>query len=160
MMPGIDEAQMQRLANETERLAKEKPKLEENEVLRGQIAFLRCQIEMKSIMDCWKPNNSNHARDKEIVELRNQLKKLRMKTFPRISAAKASDSRWWNRVSWLYVCRRNFKFTFVEGFYIMMDASVPTPSNVLLKGYVTVCCLDCTSICRKGQVAIFKTWRH
>ena len=52
MMPGIDEAQMQRLANETERLAKEKPKLEENEVLRGQIAFLRCQIEMKSIMDC------------------------------------------------------------------------------------------------------------
>jgi hypothetical protein len=48
-MPGIDEAQMQRLENETGRLTNDiKQKEEENEVLRGQIASLRCQIEQSN----------------------------------------------------------------------------------------------------------------
>jgi hypothetical protein len=47
---------------------------------------------MRSIIECRKLTNGNDARDEEIVELRRELKKLRMKTFPRITAAKASES--------------------------------------------------------------------
>jgi SMC interacting uncharacterized protein involved in chromosome segregation len=50
-MLGIDEAQMQRLENETERLTKDiKQKEEENEMLRGQISSLKTQVDQSKKM--------------------------------------------------------------------------------------------------------------
>jgi len=94
-MPGIEEAQIQRLEKESERFTNEiKQKEKENVMLLEQIATLQCQIEQSNnlLREVTKVSDDNDAREEEIVELRRELKKLRMKTFPRITAAKASES--------------------------------------------------------------------
>lgn len=59
---------------------------------QGQQTAIDQKLKMRSIIECRKLTNDNDAREEEIVELRRELKKLRMKTFPRITAAKASES--------------------------------------------------------------------
>ncbi|KAL7440598.1 hypothetical protein ACHAXH_004252 [Discostella pseudostelligera] len=107
-MPVIDKTQITRLENESKRFAKEiEQKQQENLLLREQVFSIRSQIEesqkiyediskghqtagdqqmkMKLIMEIRKIANDNDAREVEITDLRAQLKKLRMKTFPRFN---------------------------------------------------------------------------
>lgn len=101
----MSKAELQRLEKESERFTIEiKQKETENVRLREEIDTIRTkiaesrktlddisqgrqsdnnqQLKMKQIMSQRKLSNKNKIREKEISELRSQLKKLRMKTFP------------------------------------------------------------------------------
>mmetsp|Transcript_31315 Transcript_31315/g.56743 ORF Transcript_31315/g.56743 Transcript_31315/m.56743 type:complete len:110 (+) Transcript_31315:75-404(+) len=107
-MQGIDEAKLQRLEKSSERFTNEiQQKESENKLLRDQIVVIKSQIEeskkkfdeiakgrktaidqklkMKQIMESRKLANCNESREKEIAKLRYELKKQRMKTFPRFN---------------------------------------------------------------------------
>ena len=109
-MQRIDENKLKRLEAESERFSREvKLKKAENERLREQVTELKAKIKksretfeevrrqvggrtrgeqksaMREIMTSRKLANETDAREKEISRLRHELKRQRMKTFPKFN---------------------------------------------------------------------------